>query len=137
MRIHTPAGIVVVRRETRIPSNGDAGYAREKFAVAADALATHRGGIRERLTKAAREFMLVSPLDFPEDLQGRYVALRRDMTRLMPKHSRQDRFDATISRVRLATCEDFARRICELADELRDRRFRKPEPLTDARKQDH
>ncbi len=104
--------------EVRSTQQGDVLYALEKFQTAVHTLATASEKIRDRLWYAWRDLCAVSSDDIPEHLRDSFGNLRRDITSLEPKSPKQDRASATISRVRIARCQEFAGRIVELADRL-------------------
>ena len=97
----------------------DPWYAYEKFEQAVHTLATHRGTIRDRLWHAALDFASVSVGDVPEPLRPKFEQIKKDMSRLKPNAKGQSHLGATVSRVRLATCDGFASQIVELACQLR------------------
>src|SRR6478672_9441910 len=82
-----PPAVTVVR--VPIPGQGDPWYAFEKFHHAVYDLATNRSSIRPRLWVASRDFIAVSPRDFPDHVRPAYEQLRKDMTRLEPNSAHQ------------------------------------------------
>ena len=85
-----------------------------------ETLATHRGAIRDRLWEVQRDLVPISDRDMPAGLLADWQKLKADMRRLEPNARGQTRYGATISRVRLETCEAFASRIFILYERLRD-----------------
>jgi hypothetical protein len=98
---------------------GDPRYAREKMIDAVCALATDVGAIRYRLTKAA-PLVFAASEHVPDSLRSLYDELIRAMTRCTPRRHGQTRIEATVGRVRLATCESIANRIVDMAERLRE-----------------
>jgi hypothetical protein len=98
--------------------NGNPHYAAEKLNEAVAILATDRHAIRMRLLAAA-PLVFAAAEHVPASLQPYYDALVKGLTRLRPDRRRRiGALGATVSRIRLATCESMATRIVELAERL-------------------
>ena len=104
----------------------DLNYTREKLFVAIRSLATGRGDVRARLVEAYDSFHVLTPEDFPVELQNDWRWVMDELTRYGVKRDPQGRIyynavENTMRRVRRETAGRIAERIFWIYLRVEDR----------------
>ena len=92
-------------------------YAREKMIEALSVLATHPGGIKERLSQASLRFLPIGE-DIPEPFRSDFGWIAGELTKL-PSEEGEGAVEATLSAMLEEHAVEIARRIDELEYKLR------------------
>lgn len=100
-----------------------ASYAREKFGVAVNEMATGTGDIRDRIWHAYLSFHTLSEKDFPDDLKEDWNFIYSSLTKEEPSYN--DNGEVSVGKVQntlrvldTETCVELAQRICDLNTKL-------------------
>jgi hypothetical protein len=106
-------------------------YAREKFMVAANKLATGEGDVRSRLRSAYRTLRILNLEDLPEEMWDDWRWIKHQMTKFGPlRHEDGEVWrgsvDNTMSRIRNRTGSEIAKRIYQMHGSLIWRQHNRP-----------
>ncbi|NLU90629.1 hypothetical protein [Chitinophaga sp. Ak27] len=100
-------------------------YAREKFGVAVNTLATGTSDIRDRIWYAYLSFHTLTEKDFSEELKEDWLTIYNSLTTEEPTYD--DKGEVTIGKVQntlrkldTKSCMDLAQKICDLNTKLRN-----------------
>ena len=98
-------------------------YAKEKFGVAVNNMATGAGDIRERLWSAYLSFHPLSEKDFSDDLREDWLEIYNILTEKEPTLDSKGnvsigRVQNSINQLDTDSCIDLAQKICDLNTRL-------------------
>lgn len=99
-------------------------YAKEKFSVAVNSLATGKGTMQDRIWNAYRSFHTLDRNDFPDDLKGDWDKIYNTLTREEASYDKNGQVTTgkvqnTLAKISNQEASEIAELICELEAKLR------------------